>query len=388
MKPRLVSDRLQAQTIVLRPRNRLATLRRGAAFRSLQRAAAAARIREQSVKTPKPDSPGSGTPAGKPRGPTGSKAGRPAEAQERPPVPPAQATPPPRPELITRVFAWLDTAYDDLFQQYMVEKEAARRRFDEHFPTLPPAGLRPVLVAMDHLAQTRAAFQLVRLRNAWRSLVVERAEELHLPAGAAGQLPAADAELGAWLDRVCELLEAVDHWAIHALSHEIPKVFVPNPIRRELAFAGVGQRILAHFTAAEQAVIQLHQRVLAARFKDAPEWSVVAEVAAETANRVWRHPAVDQVVITCWPLVKRHNWTYSDLMAVARQIIAAVAARRPELRGISRERPLHDANALATHCRNALGLKKDRRDRTSPTGQPKGMGVARALFASSLSGNP
>ena len=75
--------------------------------------------------------------------------------------------------------------------------------------------------------------------------------------------------------------------------------------------------------------------------------------------------SVDALVIALWPLVTRHNWTYCDLLNVMRPALG-----RPDVYPCDREQ------SLATHCVNALGLRKDGKGKTAKDGRPVGWEVA------------
>jgi hypothetical protein len=108
-----------------------------------------------------------------------------------------------------------------------------------------------------------------------------------------------------------------------------------------------------------------HHREAAERFKDSPKWETIGKLAVAPLRSP---PAdVDEVLIILWPLVKRHNWTYLDLMAVGRQVLP-----QPH------HYPLEREQDLAAYCSNVLGLRKHgaRAGKSSPGGKPKGYEVA------------
>lgn len=79
--------------------------------------------------------------------------------------------------------------------------------------------------------------------------------------------------------------------------------------------------------------------------------------------------ALDECIIKLWPLVRRHHWTYRDLMNVI-QSVAPVPLRYP----CEREQD------LATYCNNVLGLRKSsKKGKSDPHGRPPGYEVARAM---------
>jgi hypothetical protein len=67
-------------------------------------------------------------------------------------------------------------------------------------------------------------------------------------------------------------------------------------------------------------------------------------------------------------LVKRHNWTYADLLNVIRPKL-----KRPEAY------PYDHEQSFATYCTNVLGLRKTGKGRSSE-GELVGADVARRLL--------
>ena len=56
---------------------------------------------------------------------------------------------------------------------------------------------------------------------------------------------------------------------------------------------------------------------------------------------------LDKTIIVLWPLVKRHNWSYHDLLTIVRWLL-----------GGSSEFPLQNERHFASYCWTALGLRK------------------------------
>ena len=89
--------------------------------------------------------------------------------------------------------------------------------------------------------------------------------------------------------------------------------------------------------------------------------------------RVWNYEDVDSAVITLWPLVKRFNWTYVDLLKTIRPSV-----KRPKLY------PCHREQSFATYCTNVLGVRKTEKG-TSADGNPAGVEIAHRLLGLSKS---
>jgi len=82
----------------------------------------------------------------------------------------------------------------------------------------------------------------------------------------------------------------------------------------------------------------------------------------------WPFQEVDETVILLWPLLKRHNWSYGDLLGVLRDLL-----RRPEAR------PCQGEDVFAAYCSSALGLHKIGRGETNRHSRPTGYEVALRL---------
>ncbi len=169
------------------------------------------------------------------------------------------------------------------------------------------------------------------------------------------------------MDRLCEWLEAVVHAAMHRFSHLEPLAFDADPDKRELAILGVQQR---HFPAMQDHVKawwEWHHAEAAERFKESAKWTMLGKAMVSEQTRHQSYPGLDELVIWLWPLVRRHRWTYRDLMNVI-QAVAPVPVAYP----CEREQD------LAAYCANVLGLRKGWKGKTS-RGLPPGFEVARAL---------
>jgi hypothetical protein len=84
-------------------------------------------------------------------------------------------------------------------------------------------------------------------------------------------------------------------------------------------------------------------------------------------TRYQPYPQLDELLIWLWPLLKKHNWTYRDLLNVVRGITSRTTY------------PCNTEKKLATYCINVLGLRKQRAGKTSRNGKPDGFEVALRL---------
>ena len=168
--------------------------------------------------------------------------------------------------------------------------------------------------------------------------------------------------------RLCEWLDAVSHWDTHLHYHLSPVSFHPDPDRRELAILGVSQRNFSHLSEFSRAWWQWHHGEAAARFVDSPKWPTIGMAMACERTRPHKYPELDETVICLWPLLKRHNWTYRDLLNVLIQVLPKREAA-----------PLDREHDLAAYCNNVLGLRKQGEGSTTQNGRPPGFDAALRL---------
>ena len=69
-----------------------------------------------------------------------------------------------------------------------------------------------------------------------------------------------------------------------------------------------------------------------------------------------------------WPLVRRHHWTFSDLLTVLKDLLPDAEAY-----------PSQDERNLATYCLHSLRLRKTVNGKTSKQERPNGYVVALRL---------
>jgi hypothetical protein len=121
------------------------------------------------------------------------------------------------------------------------------------------------------------------------------------------------------------------------------------------------------------------------------------------SDRPWLYPNVDSAIITLWPLVKKYNWTYRDLMQAVREATSAsVPDSAPDtshslsckatsalpdsaLRTSQSafKYPCDREQDFATYCTNVLGLRKMVKGVSATNGHPKGHEIAKRLFTKS-----
>ena len=147
--------------------------------------------------------------------------------------------------------------------------------------------------------------------------------------------------------RWCAWLDSVIHLRVHYMWHSHPECFELDPERRELAALGHGQRILPTLDPRAQACWFMDFERAAQKYKNSPKWAVIGKAMSADNGRSWAYPDVDAYVISLWPLVKRFNWTYRDLLNVIRP-----GLKRPM------GYPCERCQDFATYCANSLGLAR------------------------------
>jgi len=171
------------------------------------------------------------------------------------------------------------------------------------------------------------------------------------------------------VERWCDWIDALIHYQTHAGWHLQPVKFDPDPEKRELAALGINQRNFACMNDFSKTWWQWHHGEAAERFKESPKWPTLGKAMASENERIWNYPDLDTVIISIWPLLKRQNWTYRDLLAVVRMILPA-----------PHRYPLESEQELSTYCHNVLGLRKSGSPgSSSPDGKPHGWEVALKL---------
>ena len=278
--------------------------------------------------------------------------------------------------------AWLGTVVLDAATEYAQKKQPrerqmqtgqAWRRFLELFGHAKDDEFHHVLQNLLRFAQ---------YDNAQAEILGRALLPLSLESGTPGALLATDPAASAQppekaaplmrqsVQRWCDWIDAVVHWQTHFRYHLLPASFDPDADKRELAALGLMQRGFSALSDSSKARWQWHHREAAERLKDSPKRPTLGRIMAAPLRDDAGPAAVDQVAISLWPLLKRHNWTYRDLMAVARKVLPP-----------PHRYPLEREQDLAAYCRNVLGMRKPPGlpGRSSPDGSPPGSEVALKL---------
>ena len=170
------------------------------------------------------------------------------------------------------------------------------------------------------------------------------------------------------VERWCDWIDADIHLHTHALWHHAPIAFDPDAEKRSLASLGLAQRHFALHADSVKTQWHILHALLSEQFKNSPKWRMVGQAMASDTERPWPYAEADKVLISLWPLLKRHNWTYRDLLNVVRQAVRNGQAY-----------PFRSEQELATFCVNTLGLRKTGSGKTARDGRPAGYAVAQCL---------
>jgi len=182
----------------------------------------------------------------------------------------------------------------------------------------------------------------------------------------------AAAHLRTILHRLADWLDAIIHLQTLDLWHVAPCCFDPDPEKRDLALLGLSQRHLAKNGEPIRAMWNWLHAQAAERFKDSPKWPTIGRAMASDELRPWPYREADTAIISLWPLLKRHNWTYRDLLSVVLALTSS-ASSAPKY-------PFRSDQEFAAHCTMALGLRKQGVGKTSKDGRPPGYDIALRLF--------
>jgi hypothetical protein len=170
------------------------------------------------------------------------------------------------------------------------------------------------------------------------------------------------------VERWSDWVDAVVHLQTHALWHLAPECFAPGRDRRD--WAGLGIQCWFAGRMSDPRKLKLSARNFAA---DAPLTEAAlndhtARYRSFQPRRTWPHPELDEAVISLWPLLQRHNWTFGDLLNVLRDILP-----RSDIY------PCESERNLATYCAFSLRLRKFGHGKTTKDSRPAGYEVALRL---------
>jgi len=209
------------------------------------------------------------------------------------------------------------------------------------------------------------------------------------------------------VERWCDWLDAANHLHRHRNWRHTPIYFDPDVEKRDLAGLGLVQRNYSEMNDWTKGAGQHLHAQFAQRYNQSPKWLTVGQAMASQEKRPWTYHEVDTFIIYLWPLLKRHNWTYRDLLNIVRSLLAATrtpstnATMKPcnqsanvTMQPSNSFNPSNPSNSFnrrdtypcqteqefSAHCIMALGLRKTGRGKTTPGGRPSGYDVAQGIF--------
>lgn len=169
------------------------------------------------------------------------------------------------------------------------------------------------------------------------------------------------------VQRMCDWLDAIVHVDTHILWVLEPACFDPDPEIRRLATLATTQPCVAQLDDPQLVAPYVHKPAADRPQHPSPSPSPSAAVATPGPHRPFE--PLDESIMTIWPLVKFHNWSYADLWNVLAQ-----SAVRFNLAPCSNHRD------LARYCSRTLGLRKSGCGQTTRDSLPPGHPIAHRLL--------
>lgn len=165
-----------------------------------------------------------------------------------------------------------------------------------------------------------------------------------------------------YIKRFCDWLDCHLHFNTHFLSYHAPGSFFPGDEEaRHLYALGLAQRNLPQHSAYDQTFWQWNHETALEQLTRRDKWAkFLAAGVKHEDKRHHTHPEVDDCVIGCWPLVKRFQWSYNELLAVLDHAL-------PQYQG---RYPCDSYVSLQKHCIQTLGLKKGTGGKRATAGKP------------------
>jgi hypothetical protein len=273
---------------------------------------------------------------------------------------------------------WLGKLANSTVAQYAEERSANRRKlqvgesrriFAEVFKHTNDRDFSSLFVYLARFANADGPYSYALRQGYWA--ISEEGEFPPLRQLVRGYTVRTHPELQRrFVHRLCDWLDAITHWRIHERYYLSPVSFDADPDKRELAVIGWQQRHFSKLDNVSKAYWQLHHGQTAQRFRNSSKWATVGKVMSSEATRYHGYLALDQLVIWLWPVVKKHTWTYRDLL----NVIWMIPSQRKSY-------PCRREEELATYCNNVLGLRKESTGKTARNGRPEGSHVAMSLLA-------
>jgi hypothetical protein len=170
--------------------------------------------------------------------------------------------------------------------------------------------------------------------------------------------------------RMCDWLDAMVHSGTHRLWFICPSLFDSDPEKRRRASDLLLDREAATMDEAAAVRPYFHPQTASPRYSPPPQPSIPPAAPLDD-ERPWPFPILDEALITLWPLVKLHDWTFADLWNVLHRGGVPLAPT-----------PAPDPRRLAKYCLQNLGLRKSTHGQPSPNqNPPPGHAVAESLLS-------
>jgi hypothetical protein len=170
------------------------------------------------------------------------------------------------------------------------------------------------------------------------------------------------------VERWAEWVDAVIHLQTHVLWHLAPECFAPGRDRRDWAALGIHRWFAGQLSDPSKMKVSARNFAALPWEEDAQVLNRLAPYGAATPKRTWPHPELDEAVISLWPLVQRHNWTFGDLLNVLRDVLPKLDIY-----------PCENERNLATYCAFTLRLRRFGHGKTTRESRPPGYEVALRL---------
>ncbi|HWX22792.1 MAG TPA: hypothetical protein VN578_23065 [Candidatus Binatia bacterium] len=181
-----------------------------------------------------------------------------------------------------------------------------------------------------------------------------------------------------FVERVCDWVDAVVQINAHALWVHEPACFDPDPEKRRLASDQLIQPSMAEMNEPALVLPYIQPRAAGRRFRsgspacspapssttppsEAPGPGLPHSALCAPHSEERPFPRLDELIMTLWPVLKLHNWTYADFWNILSQGDIPLAPT-----------PCSDRRHLAHYCLHTLGLRKTGHGQTTRNALPPG----------------
>lgn len=196
--------------------------------------------------------------------------------------------------------------------------------------------------------------------------------------------PSATEPLRLYIRRFCDWFDALLHSNAHFMYYHAPGAYHPGDEEaRHLFTLGIGEGAMPHLSGYDQQFWRWNHESALHRLSKPSKWKFLADGVKNEKTRHQAHPELDEFVIVLWPLLKRFNWSYNELLIVLEQALPQCVGRYP----------CDLYSNLQKHCLQALGLKKGSGATRGPAGNstsrdeqyapsmPEGFEIVKAFIA-------